>query len=47
MPAAIVIVGLLLAFVALAAIDTGVALIVAIFAFVFGGRSSDGSPQRW
>ncbi|MEY7850432.1 SHOCT domain-containing protein [Natrarchaeobius sp. A-rgal3] len=38
MPAAIVIVGLLLAFVALAAIDTGVALIVAIFAFVFGGE---------
>ncbi|OVE83758.1 SHOCT domain-containing protein [Natronolimnobius baerhuensis] len=38
MPMAIVIVGMLLAFVALAAIDTGVAIIVAIFAFVFGGE---------
>ncbi len=46
MPAAIVIVGLLLAFVALAAIDTGVALIVAI-SRSSSGRSSDGSPQRW
>ncbi|NGM68452.1 DUF1707 domain-containing protein [Natronolimnobius sp. AArcel1] len=37
MPMAIVIVGLLFSFVALAAVDTGVAVIVAIFAFVFGG----------
>ncbi|RQG95220.1 SHOCT domain-containing protein [Natrarchaeobius chitinivorans] len=38
MPVAVVVVGVLLAFVGLAAIDTSVAIIVAIFAFVFGGE---------
>ncbi|EMA31066.1 SHOCT domain-containing protein [Halobiforma nitratireducens] len=36
-PAAVVIVALLAAFVALAVIDSSLAIIVAIFAFVFGG----------